>query len=222
MGVLEYLAVSPSPRTQTEIGEALGIRRSTLSDLLRELGELGYIGTVQRRYVAGPRLLAFVHATASRSSLTASVIPTLETLAAATGETAIYLVSTGSSSDPEGQALAVAHIESPQEIRYVGHLGRPLPLTVTQSGMAILASARGPDCPVADRALEARLARIRERGYAINTEDERLVTIIAAPVLSRAGGVLGAISVVGPSERMQDSETRIWPILREAIAQLAA
>uniref|UniRef100_UPI003EB6AA54 IclR family transcriptional regulator domain-containing protein n=1 Tax=Halarchaeum sp. P4 TaxID=3421639 RepID=UPI003EB6AA54 len=52
--------------------------------------------------------------------------------------------------------------------------------------------------------LFAELERTRERGYAIDDE-ERLpgLRCVAAPVLGDAGGVLGAVSIAGPTNRFR-------------------
>jgi DNA-binding IclR family transcriptional regulator len=53
--------------------------------------------------------------------------------------------------------------------------------------------------------LFAELERIRERGYAYNDEEEiEGLVAVGAPVLDREGGVLGSLSVSGPTNRMKD------------------
>jgi DNA-binding IclR family transcriptional regulator len=51
--------------------------------------------------------------------------------------------------------------------------------------------------------LRTELARIRARGYTIdNMEGEDGVRCVGAPVLDRHGGVIGAISIAAPANRM--------------------
>jgi DNA-binding IclR family transcriptional regulator len=58
-------------------------------------------------------------------------------------------------------------------------------------------------------ALFEELAEIRDRGYALNDEEEILGTrAVGAPILDRNDVVLGAISVTKPTSRMQDEEFR--------------
>ena len=47
--------------------------------------------------------------------------------------------------------------------------------------------------------------RIRDQGYAVDDEERvKGMRCIAAPILDRDGGVLGAVSVSGPMSRMHD------------------
>ena len=55
--------------------------------------------------------------------------------------------------------------------------------------------------------LFAALERIRERGYALNDEEEITgLQAIGAPVLDSRGRVLGSISVSGPVKRLRDTD----------------
>lgn len=60
---------------------------------------------------------------------------------------------------------------------------------------------------ITDRgALFEDLGRVRERGYALNDEEEIMgLQAIGAPVLNRHGRVLGSISVSGPVKRLKDA-----------------
>ncbi len=56
-------------------------------------------------------------------------------------------------------------------------------------------------------ALFDELAEIRERGYALNVEEQISgVRAVGAPVLGPDGGVFGALSVAGPSNRMKGEQ----------------
>uniref|UniRef100_UPI003EBCF134 IclR family transcriptional regulator domain-containing protein n=1 Tax=Halarchaeum sp. P4 TaxID=3421639 RepID=UPI003EBCF134 len=52
--------------------------------------------------------------------------------------------------------------------------------------------------------LFAELERTRERGYAIDDEERlRGLRCVAAPILSNEDRVLGAVSIAGPTNRLQ-------------------
>jgi IclR family acetate operon transcriptional repressor len=59
-------------------------------------------------------------------------------------------------------------------------------------------------------ALKAELARVRETGYAVdNLENEVGVRCVAAPILNHQGGVIAAISMSGPANRISPSQVEI-------------
>jgi IclR family acetate operon transcriptional repressor len=220
LAVLEHLATSAHPASNQELATALQIPKSTLSDLLGELRALGYVELVRQRYVPGPAMMSLGYRTTQRLGTAGGIGPSLERLAAGTGETVVYAVEVGGDADTPGQILIVDQVVSPNPIRYVAPVGIPRPLHQTAAGRVLLAfTDRSPT--VDGRSLEDELAQIRGRGYAVN-EASSGATSIAAPVRDRDGHVTGAISVTGPSARMQDAEERIWPALRDTVESLHA
>src|SRR3954465_7993323 len=101
----------------------LGAQRSTLSDSLAELRDLGYVAVRDRRYLPGARLLTFVRRAALHGDLAGGVRPSLEALAAATGETAVWVMEDGGQIDSPGAVVSIDQVESPQAIRYVADIG---------------------------------------------------------------------------------------------------
>ena len=59
--LLEHVAAGGPPQTHGELMRELSVPRSTLSDLLAELRDLGYLRVIDRRYAPGPRLIGLVH-----------------------------------------------------------------------------------------------------------------------------------------------------------------
>jgi IclR family acetate operon transcriptional repressor len=208
--ILERLASGQPAPTHAELMRELGVQRSTLSDSLAELRDLGFVTVRDRRYLPGARLLTFVRRAGARGDLGAGIRPSLQALRDATGETAIWVVEDGSA------VVSVDQVESEHPIRYVGEIGVPYTLHGTAAGQAFLAfSQRTAD------GLEPELQRVRERGFALKVDVTRS-TAIAAPVLDIHGSVVGVISIVGPTDRLADADTRVWPLLAEEIARLSA
>jgi DNA-binding IclR family transcriptional regulator len=104
-------------------------------------------------------------------------------------------------------------------------LQRREPLHVTASGKTILASLdrdevrtivrrhgleRYTENTITDEAtLFEELDRIRERGYAVNDEEEIVgFQAVAAPVQAHGDAVIGSISVAGPTRFFDDRELR--------------
>jgi IclR family acetate operon transcriptional repressor len=215
LAVLEQLAGSPAPVTNQELAEQLRIPKSTLSDLMAELRSLGYVQLVRQRYVPGPAMMSLGYRTTQRLGTLGGIRPSLEGLAAETGETVVYAVEIGGDDETPGQVLLVDQVVSPNPIRYVAPVGHPRPIDQSAAGRVLLAfSGR----TVGDGSLDAELERVRGQGYAVNASSSG-ATSIAAPVMRR-GELAGAISVTGPTDRMGDAAERIWPSLRAAVESL--
>src|SRR5690348_7458069 len=88
--VLEYLAATAQPVSNQELGSALGIPRSTLSDLLAELRALGYVHQVGGGHVPGTALTLLGYRMTRRLGTPGEIQRSLAQLAQSTGETAIY------------------------------------------------------------------------------------------------------------------------------------
>jgi IclR family transcriptional regulator, acetate operon repressor len=227
MLILERLTSGESPPTHAELMRELGVQRSTLSDSLGELRELGYVAARDRRYLPGARLLTFVRRAALHGDLAAGVRPTLEWLAKETGETAVYVIEDGGRPDMAGKVVAVDQVESRQPIRFVADIGVPFPIHATAAGQAFLAftNRSSSAIPVGQarrldaEALDAELPNVRERGFAM-VRDTARATSVAAPVRDARDAPIGVISVVGPSDRLTAPESQIWPALERAIEQL--
>jgi len=64
--------------------------------------------------------------------------------------------------------------------------------------------------------LEEQLARVRETGYATAVEEYEVgLNAVAAPVFDRSGQVIAAVSVSGPSYRLDEQRIRhvVGPLL---------
>jgi DNA-binding IclR family transcriptional regulator len=221
--ILERLSSGAGAASHAELMRELGVQRSTLSDSLAELRELGYVTTRERQFLPGPRLLTFVHRAAANGRLIDGVRPTLEALAAATGETAVYVMENEGRGDLPTTVVAMDQVESRHSIRYVADIGEPWPVDSTAAGRVFLAFSDAQSLarkvPGVDLVpLSAELARIRACGYAV-VGDLARSSAVAAAVTDSHGNVIGALSVVGPTERMPDAAS-LWPQLRDAVVAL--
>ena len=239
--VLERLAFSRSPLSHSELSSALGIAKSTLTNLLGALRKIGYVDVVEKRYVLGPRLLALAHQLAPHTlhheRMREKLLPVLKILAESTGETASLLIELNPNSPPPAWLLPIAYVESHNRIRYVpSDTMGAYPMGVTAAGRVLLAfsgrSARGQityepafvedEGPRDEKSLDEALLSIRNAGYAINTTSAEHWITIAAPVLNSRHEPVAAISVIGPSFRMAPVEEIIWPSLKEATNMASA
>jgi DNA-binding IclR family transcriptional regulator len=197
-----------------EAGRLLGVARSTAHRLLTSLVVHGFAeqDPETRAYRAGGALLEFGLATVRRYDVRAHARPFLEQLSERTGETTHLLVLAGA------DTLFLDSVEGGQSVRTTGRVGASFPAHSTSGGKALLAeldapalralypddrlSALTPQTIASRAALEAELAVVRERGYAVNAgESDPHVTSVAAVVRDAGGAARFAISVSMPGFR---------------------
>jgi DNA-binding IclR family transcriptional regulator len=234
LAVLEHLVDGGPAPTHGALARATGLPKSTLTNVLAELTELGYVTPAGRSYAAGGRLLALGYRITQRLGVPvqapSAVHGVLEQLVRDTGETAIYAVEVGATPTQAGAVLALDHVESPHPMRYVPGIGDLQPIGITAAGYVLLAFT-GRDASVIPAAsprslddaasIDAELERTRNRGYALNDRALDGVTSIAAPWIDASGRLLGAISIVGPTPRLSATQTSIARAVKVALDGLA-
>ena len=156
------------------------------STALRLLRTMELAGFVIRRddgmFTAGPHLLQIGAMAIGHSSLAKLAEPALHRVVAATGESA-YLSVRGSGDG----AVYIAMVEGTHSVRHTSWVGRSVPMTGLAVGHALLGDV--PDV-----------------GYVAQRDSlEPDVTAIAAPIL-RPGGVAAALSLLGPTYRIDDAD----------------
>lgn len=188
---LDEIGAEPGRLRLVDLGERLGLAKSTVRRLLVGLVEVGFANADDRgRFSLGDRLLRL--GGADSASLAALFRPTLAELASATGETVDLSVLRGR------QMLFIDQVESPHRLRAVSAVGMRFPLESTANGRAVTALLDGRAEVAFDR-------------------DEHTVGISAAGVAGRTeGGHVVAISVPAPTDRFVADEKRIVAALRSA------
>jgi len=203
---------------------------------LRLLNSLEHNGLVERqsdgRFRIGLGLVDLVSAYLDDLDVVEQARSMLEQLAAETLET----VHLGIPSQSE--VVYVDKVESAQSLRMVSHIGTRSPLYCTALGKAILAQAgegylstviaaglerHTTHTLATGDALRADLTAVRSRGYAIDREEYREgICCVAAEVRERRGQVVAALSVSGPSIRMdQAAQLRIGIAVRRAADEIS-
>jgi IclR family acetate operon transcriptional repressor len=234
VAVLEHLAGAEEPPTHTELTHATGLSKSTLTRILAELAQLDYVEHADRRYSTGGRLYTLGYQLTRQLGIPhqapEGIHDLLERLARETGETVAFSVEVGRTDEHAGQMLGLDHAESPNAIRYIPD-GKPVPIVNTAAGYVILAftgrdssaippealQRKTPHTLVDPEAIDAELALVRRRGYACNFDGATEgVATIAAPWPDNRRPT-GAISVSGPTTRVQPAERRIWQAIRSVL-----
>ncbi len=229
--MLEIVAASPEPLTGVEVAARAGINRSTAWKLLATLEEHQVIERDRaNRYVVGVGILLLA-ATVPWSAIAVRARPILETLSAATGESAVVCVVTSNG------IAGVAQVDAANALG-VRWVGDPLPLTSSSPGKLLLASL--PDdaldamlCePIPARTtltltnpddVRREIEEVRTRGVAVSVGDHDVgVNGLSAPVNDSAGRLVATVSVTGPDVRLGiDRIAEIEPLVRDGAARLA-
>jgi DNA-binding IclR family transcriptional regulator len=208
LDIFELLAAEPHGLTVSEIGDRLGLARSSTHGLVRTLHSRGYLmENGGRRFHLGARLIQLGLNVVDRLELRAAARGPLERLVADTHDTALLVV-------PErGDLLYVDKaLSDARDVRTDPRVSARRPLHCTSLGKALLAALddesvlrvvdvmgleRVTEFSIADRdELLADLARTRERGYAVD-QQEALVGVwcVGAPVRDHTGRSIAAISL---------------------------
>jgi DNA-binding IclR family transcriptional regulator len=215
---LDEIAAEPGQLRLVDLGERLGLAKSTARRLLVGLVEVGLASVdPEGRFSLGERLLGFAKVDAAQVS---SIFrPTIERLARATdGETVDLSILRGQ------RMWFIDQIESSHRLRAVSAIGVRFPLESTANGKAVLAALDDADAeavlsrlsPEAADRLRAEIAEVRRTGVAFD-RDEHTPGISAAAVARRAvGDTVVAISVPAPTDRFLEKEQRIVAALHAA------
>lgn len=207
LAVLRALATPDPPHRLAELATRAGLGKTSAHRILQVLVASNF---AQARgegvYAPGPALHALAASAHRQLDLDALARPILTDLQRDTGHTVHFAVRSGRA------AVYVSKIEGDKPYQMASRIGMEIQLHCTSIGKAVLAAlppseadavVDDPELPTGihpfDRdALRAELARIRERGYAIDDEEnERNVRCVGAPVYGSDGSVLGGISVSG-------------------------
>jgi len=194
IAVLEAVATSGRAGL-AELVDLTGLARPTAHRLAVALERQGLLARDEDgRFRLGSRLVAWGAAAAREFALAEAAGPVLAQLAEYTGESAQLYVRDGD------RRVCVAVHERDRGLRDTVPLGAVFPLTAGSGAKVLLAwSSDAGRFDISPRVL----ATVRSKGWAESVaEREPGVASVSAPVRDRDGGVIGAISVSGPIERL--------------------
>jgi DNA-binding IclR family transcriptional regulator len=191
-------AVAAEPATLAELVERTGLPRATAHRLAVALeGHRLVRRTTAGAWAPGPGLVELGRGTADLAEIAGRHLATLRD---ASGESAQFYVRDGAT------RVCVAAAERSHGLRDTVPVGARLPMTAGSAAHALLAFAPAdevtPLLPAASFTART-LLDVRRRGWAHSiAEREPGVASLSAPVRDAAGGVLGAVSISGPVERL--------------------
>jgi DNA-binding IclR family transcriptional regulator len=202
----------------TEIAVELGVHKSTAFRLVSTLEAHELVEQTEERgkYRLGLGLVRLAGASTARLDVVQQARPVCRRLAAECGETVNVAVLS------DRAALYVDQVAGGTTLPSHNWVGQHIPLHATSNGKVLLSGLETDEVDrrvealpsytestITDRArLREELARVRELGYAVATDELELgLTALAAPVHSAHGDVVASVSVSGPSYRLP--ETRL-------------
>ena len=172
-------AVVESPCTLAELQESTALPRATAHRLAAALEVHGLLRRDDLgRYELGLALVSLGQVAAERFPLVDAGRAVLDRLRDESGESVQLFVREG------GQRRCVVSLESPHGLRWIVPQGSVLPLDVGSAGRVLSGE-------------ESRYGWVQSVG-----EREAGVASVSAPVAAVDGGVLAAVSVSGPIERL--------------------
>ncbi|WP_195909017.1 IclR family transcriptional regulator [Microlunatus sp. Gsoil 973] len=202
----------------TEVAAQVGLDKSSASRILATLGELGYVRQdINRRYFTTPKLGKLAHRRPGVQDVAALARDRLEELHAQHDEAIHLAVVNG------GEMLFLDYLQTTKAVRTEIPMV-PRPIHEVAVGIAVLAAvdhdertqlmresmaAAGRRLGRAERvALSAQVEQAQERGWAtIENNDD--ITRVAVALVDASGRPVGAISMSGPSYRIDPVFDRI-------------
>jgi IclR family acetate operon transcriptional repressor len=233
-GIVEALAPeNDRGLTLADLSQRVALPKSTVHRYLATLIDLGL---AQRReddrFRLGTKVIELAGVYLANSDLRSESQPVLDALSAQANETVHLAVRS------EAEVVYIAKVESRHAVRMYSYIGARLPMYCTALGKAMLAfgpeawlretlarglAPRTPATIVNAAALRADLDAIRRRGFSLdNEENESGVRCVGAPVFDFTQTVVGAISLSGPTDRMEQKRSvQLGPVVREAARQIS-
>ncbi|MFF3326282.1 IclR family transcriptional regulator [Streptomyces sp. NPDC002889] len=234
ISVLEILAQHGEAGV-SDVAAEIDVHKSTAFRLLGALESRGLVEQAGERgkYRLGFGIVRLAGAVTGRIEVTQQGRPVCERLAEQIGETVNIAVM------QEHFAINLFQVRGPAAVAAHNWVGQLTPLHATSSGKILLAhlpakeraellSQTGlkkmtPHTLTARTKLEKNLAEAREIGYSWTHEELELgLHAMAAPIRSRDGDVIAALSASGPSYRLTDERMReVAPLLIEGADEIS-
>ncbi|HEY5058749.1 MAG TPA: IclR family transcriptional regulator [Gaiellaceae bacterium] len=230
LAILDLLAdAGAGGRTLSELARGVGVSKSAMLALLRTLVEQDFVANTDaaagHRYRLGLALARLGERALAQTGLLEVAMPVLGQLTEATGQTSRLGVL------DDGHVVVVARVDGSGFIHIQSHVGRRELPHCSALGKAILSHLpeahvleiasrlglprRTPNTITDIESLLEELRLARERGYAIDNEEDSLgVVCVGAPILDHRGGCVAAISV---TDVKLGSATATFDLTAEAV-----
>jgi len=237
MAVLESFDTQRQRLNATLAAERAGITRAAARRHLLTLAHLGYLETDGSYFWMAPKVLRFSGSYLASSRLPRIAQPTLNRLAAQTGESFSVVVLDGE------EVVIVARsgtYGAPTRLLAYGlHLGARLPAHATSTGRVLLAAMSAAELSLwlkgrtlqrltnntitQAKALRAQIAQVRAQDWCVANEEHEIgVQALAVPLRDIRGRTVAALNVVLSGNIQPDAalERELLPPLLDAAHEL--
>ena len=220
----------------TELSKRLKLHKNNVFRLLATLESRGYIeqNKATENYRLGLKSLELGQTFIKQMGLLRQAKPILEKLVAECNETSYVAIF------KEGHIVYLDVVETDLTVRVVSRVGSRLPAYCTAAGKVHLAFMADEEVEavlplgelkqystntLTDReTLKQELRKVAEQGYAIDNEELDLgVRCVAVPIRDYTRRIVGAVSISGPSMRLNDEriEKELVPLVMQAGEELS-
>jgi DNA-binding IclR family transcriptional regulator len=227
--LLYQLHAAPVPVGVTQLGQAVGLPKSSVHRLLAALVRRGLVQQDARGgYEPGMGLVALGLGAQERDPLVAAARPVLEAESVATGET-VFLVAMRAR-----RLYVLDKAEGSRVLRASPQVGSTVPVHATAVGKLFLANGLVPlvrmplerfteHTPASAVELERAVARARRDGTATSRGEWMAgLSVIAAPIVVR-DRMRGALALGAPTPRLDaPTETALVARVRDAAKKISA
>lgn len=229
LAILEFLAHAPRGQSLNSIHTSLGIPKSSLHGILHTMRRRGWVEMDESEtlFRLGVRALLVGTSYIDTDETVMATRDLMDHLAEVTGET-IHLARLDGK-----EVVYLATRESKHHLRLISRVGRRLPAHATALGKALLAEldpagltellgtdleALTPHTIVDISRLQEDLDATRERGYALDNEENTVGISCIASVLPGPWTTRNAVSISVPTPRLdQERRAELIEALRTAI-----
>jgi DNA-binding IclR family transcriptional regulator len=235
LSILELAAASTDGLTNSQISHRLGLPKSSASYILRTLERRGYVrrDAESGRYHLGLKVLALGRHVLGGYEIGKLAQPVLRALVDRTRLTAHLAVL------DRGEAVYIEKVEAPGFIRMDTWVGRRMHVHSTSVGKALVGhlSTEEVEAIVREHGLAKRtpktitslsrfladLAKVRQRGYAVDDEENSLgARCVAVPVFGPMGELEAALGVTGTTAQIeQASVPKFAELLKDAARRIS-
>lgn len=227
LDILESFTKTEDELGVTELSKRLGLHKNNVFRLLATLEHRGYIEQNKQteNYRLGPKTLQIGSTFIEQRECRRQARPVLESLMAATGETAVVAVLRAN------KVIYMDSVETNKTVRAVSRIGAMLPAHCTAVGKVQLAFLPQEDIlrlypeqelpgltPTSIRSRDALLTDLKMiagQGYALENEECELeVRSIAVPIRDFMRNVVAAVGIVAPANRLSDERLTNGDIIK--------
>jgi IclR family pca regulon transcriptional regulator len=238
-GMAKGLAVLESFDTERQrlnaslAAQRAGLTRAAARRHLLTLAHLGYLETDGSYFWLAPKVLRLSGSYLASARLPRIIQPTLNRLAAQTGESFSAVVLEGD------HVVIIGRSGSTRLLAYGLHLGARLPAHATSTGRVLLAAKSRSELQawlkgrelarltahtaVDTKAFKAILEQVRAQDYCVASEEHELgVHALAVPLRTMDGRTVAALNVVCAPSRLESRVLHkdLLPLLQEAAREL--